>query len=1045
MTVPMDQFDEYGRYILPAYDQVPPFSSFLPGIAGLYGIPMWVFYTNRSQIISCFGVESKDHPIMAFQPANKAYQQTDRLGFRTFLKGVDWYKEPFSAGADHKREMAIGMNEVEIREVDSELGLETRVTYYNLMNEPWAGLVRRVSFHNLGKDLLEFEVLDGLPALIPFGPTDDQLKKIGRTIEAWMEVFHLEARIPFFHLRASAEDRSDVQTFDAGNFALAASDGYLLPAFVDPRVVFGTDTAFSRPAGFLREGLAGLEEQRQITEGRTPCSLFGQKVRLPVGGKVDLSSVYGFSKQYATLQSFAEVFVSPNYLEQKLIEAREMTRTLTQPINTKTADPLFDQYCRQTFLDNLMRGGWPEVIAGKHVYHVFSRKHGDMERDYNYFYLTAENYSQGNGNYRDINQNRRCDVFFEPETMDFDIRVFMSLIQLDGYNPLVIKGTSFTLTQEDQAAVLETSAGNDALAALLSRPFTPGELLEAVDEADLSCSLEDFLDRVMGQAQQHIDAEFGEGYWVDHWLYNLDLIEAYLSIYPDKKEWLLFDSSPLPFFDSPAVVNPREKKIILDDGAPRQYHAIKEDEEKAELIANRGQNGHWVHTAHGLGEVFRLPLISKLTLLALLKFATRDPMGLGIEMESGKPGWYDALNGLPALFGSSMPESMGLLRLLDFLKTVWQEVPQAVALPIEAVELLDEIQLLMVSKKDDFAYWDAVATAREKYRQATRLGVDGALRAYSADDLLAAFSMMPDRISDGIEKAIDLGEGICPTYFRYDVVEYELTGEVDSAGRPFIKPGRFEVSALPDFLEGPVYQMKLTANQTARQALYDRVRRSGLFDKTLSMYKINTSLQDQPHSIGRARAFSPGWLENESVWMHMSFKYLLEVLKAGLYEAFFEDMVGNMPPFMDPNIYGRSPLENSSFIVSSVHPDPALHGRGFVARLSGTTAEFLSIWFIMMTGGHPFQVQEDGGLSFCLCPKIPGHLFPQDGILSFGFLGHTQVRVHNPTRQNTWDLTPSRYHLHSQNDDMIITGEDIRGQTAAEIRQGKFYLIDLYL
>ncbi len=26
-------------------------------------------------------------------------------------------------------------------------------------------------------------------------------------------------------------------------------------------------------------------------------------------------------------------------------------------------------------------------------------------------------------------------------------------------------------------------------------------------------------------------------------------------------------------------------------------------------------------------------------------------------MEAGRPGWYDALNGLPGLFGSSMPET----------------------------------------------------------------------------------------------------------------------------------------------------------------------------------------------------------------------------------------------------------------------------------------------------------------------------------------------------------------------------------------------------
>lgn len=72
-------------------------------------------------------------------------------------------------------------------------------------------------------------------------------------------------------------------------------------------------------------------------------------------------------------------------------------------------------------------------------------------------------------------------------------------------------------------------------------------------------------------------------------------------------------------------------------------------------------------TAQGQGEVFRTTVFGKLLGLALLKFATLDPFGMGIEMEAGKPGWCDALNGLPGLFGSSMSETYELLRLLDFL------------------------------------------------------------------------------------------------------------------------------------------------------------------------------------------------------------------------------------------------------------------------------------------------------------------------------------------------------------------------------------------
>ncbi len=43
----------------------------------------------------------------------------------------------------------------------------------------------------------------------------------------------------------------------------------------------------------------------------------------------------------------------------------------------------------------------------------------------------------------------------------------------------------------------------------------------------------------MGRAEQHIEATFGEGYWIDHWTYNLDLIDTYLAVYPDRKHALL--------------------------------------------------------------------------------------------------------------------------------------------------------------------------------------------------------------------------------------------------------------------------------------------------------------------------------------------------------------------------------------------------------------------------------------------------------------------------------------------------------------------------
>lgn len=40
-------FDEKGRYLIHDYQRSPMFSSFLPGIAGLNGVPARYFYNNR--------------------------------------------------------------------------------------------------------------------------------------------------------------------------------------------------------------------------------------------------------------------------------------------------------------------------------------------------------------------------------------------------------------------------------------------------------------------------------------------------------------------------------------------------------------------------------------------------------------------------------------------------------------------------------------------------------------------------------------------------------------------------------------------------------------------------------------------------------------------------------------------------------------------------------------------------------------------------------------------------------------------------------------
>jgi len=1027
------------------------------------GIPLWVFYVNRGQAITSFGIESKDHPIVEFQPANKAYRDTSITGFRTFIKfqrgGQVQIYEPFSPWetVETQRQMFIGMNELELQENNSLYGLQTNASYFILPGENFAALVRTLTLKNTGRETLQLEILDGLPAIIPYGANNFFLKELSRTIEAWMEVFNLEHNLPFYRVRASIEDKPEVETIEAGHFALAfrgdQSNPKPLPAFVDPEVMFGQNTAVSDPDEFQTHPLIELVQMRQITTGKTPCGFFGTSTSLEPGAPITLYSLYGHISSQQALNAGAPGWLNPGFIESKRQQARQLALDLTDPIATQTSSPLFDGYCRQTFLDNLLRGGWPVMLDGKTPYHIYSRKHGDPERDYNAFFLAAEPYSQGNGNYRDVNQNRRSDVFFQPKIGAHNIETFMNLIQADGYNPLVVRGSAFSLPIEKRANLLALAKPTEPLARLFERTFTPGQLLKTVADHKIHLQVDpqEFLARAITSARQESQADFGEGYWIDHWTYNLDLIESYLAIFPEKKSQLLWDEKSLTFYDSFAFVNPRSRKYHLTPEGPRQLIAVREDPVKEKLIAAREVAPHALRTLHGQGEIYRTNLFNKLMVLALLKFATLDPYGMGIEMEAGKPGWYDALNGLPALFGSSMPETFELKRLLRFLLQAIEERGDfKIELPVEVAELLDEINQQLEtyqhseSSTRGHAYWDAVSTNRENYREKVRLGFEGLEKSIGAAALTEHLRAFLQKVEAGMARAETLTGGMSPTYFVFEVEDYEiLPGEAD--GPTFIEVKRFRPRALPLFLEGFVRALKVAAPEDALR-LHRQVRASGLYDCKLEMYKVNASLADEPPFIGRARAFTPGWLENESIWLHMEYKYLLELLKTGLYAEFFEDFRRVLVPFFDPQVYRRSPLENSSFLVSSAHPDEKLHGAGFVARLSGSTAEFLDIWQHMMTGGQPFFIRE-GKLCLKFAPILPGWLFDSMGRISFNFLGSISVTYHNPQKRDTFGVGNQiqKIQIYQNDNDFVeIDGDIIRAPYAVEIRTGKYPRIEAY-
>mmetsp|Transcript_30803 Transcript_30803/g.62055 ORF Transcript_30803/g.62055 Transcript_30803/m.62055 type:complete len:1240 (-) Transcript_30803:856-4575(-) len=1133
-------FDERRRFIVRDFDSRSTFSNFLPGVAGVFGKPVWSFYVNRGQGLASFGLASKDFPIMEFNTANKAYQVTPYVGFRTFVQGVrgghktkedgvSFLMEPFSPlnskveGVEDEskpdRTMFVGTNEMEILEVDDVHGVTTKVNYFVMPEEDFAALVRRTTITNTGDDDLTLSALDGLAKVEPTGGRLQWgLKNIGRTLEGWMGVYHAndDLGLPFYRMSTEPSDTASVKIEKAGHYCISFMDGSddLLPIVFDTEKVFGFSTTLQEPNGLIKSSIEEIVANPQYGDAKTSSAFAAaQGVKLAPGESVTLTSVYGKAENIKDLPKIAKIVTKKNFITGKFQRARDMMNELTSKVETHTASKLFDGTIKQNYLDNSLRGGMP-VILGElddearssnadedsrlKVYHVFSRIHGDLERDYNDFNIDPTYFSQGPGNYRDVAQNRRNDVVFSPRIGSFVVKQFLSFIQADGYEPLTVQAYAYQIENHNEASrvasLISSEESTSTVIAILSGGiFRPGQLFSLFDELDvtLKVSKQRAIDEIMAIATESPMALYGSGYWADHWEYYLDLIEAYTSIYPDGEESLMYDTE-LRYFFSTATVKPRSQKYVEDytfDGKSKhilQLDATVFDNDKVKeqeafrnvttgLVANEA---NWQRTGGpGNGRAFTSPAITKLFLLGVMKFSMRDAYGMGVEYEGGRPGWNDAMNGLAGMVGSGMPETFELSELLKYVLSVVKKFQRPLVVPSELADMVDTVndaldELLASGYEDSeeltsdvpkelFKYWDTVASARESYRNEVQYYFSGDTVEIAAEDAIDMLTKWFDQVQLGVARSMKIGSkgidddgtsGLPPSYFSYNITKWKRTHEKNDKGLPLVNAEAMAVGVFPLFLEAPTRYMKLIVDDQDKMVdMYDKVLNSGLRDDQLKMYFLSADLTGQSYDMGRMMAFAAGWLENQSIWMHMSYKYYLQLIRGKLYDQFYSEMRGGgMLPFMDPKVYGRSLMECSSFIASSAFLDPSVVGRGFLARLSGSTAEFLSIWRLMFIGPNPYVMNDDGDVEMQLIPALPMWLFEdketaggegkrdEDGnlVVSYKLFASIMVTYHNTLGTDLFEVEPTSYIVTMTDGSTVeVEGSKIPTETAVKIRK----------
>lgn len=1036
-----DYIDNDGFYVINNYDKKSPFSSFLSAVSGVDGIPIWSFYVNRGQALSGLGIGDKNNSIMEFFPANEAYKRVYTNGFRTFIKFKNKNNlvyEPFyvSNSKNINRKIRIKNNEIILEEVNEELNIKTKVSYFSIPNENFGALARKLEVINTSNSKIDIEIIDGVPTILPYGTDYYGLKNMANTLASYMEAVVCDENIATYKVRSSTSDSTQVENISNEYVYIAFNkDCDSLDLILEADKIFGYDTTLTSPIKFLENKVSEISKVAKKSNNKIPAAFSCTECNIDVQNSADIYSyivyVAGNQNKFDIVKKIKDI----NYFNKKEKETNELIEDIAKHVNTKTAYKEFDEYIKQCYVDNVLRGGYPIQLGNKDkkVYYVYSRKHGDLERDYNFFSIEPNFYSQGNGNFRDVNQNRRVDSYLHPFVGRENIKVFSDLIQLDGYNPLVVKGKKFVFNEENRDIVNNFDKKIvDAINETINKKFTIGELISSlVRKANLNkAEAKDVMDSIIDLCSEDLEADFGEGFWIDHWTYNLDLIEEYLNIFPDKIKELLIDEKNYKFYNSPEYVLKRKDRYVISEDKIRQYLAL---DKKDKLDSN------WIHTEDG--ELYKTNLLTKLIMLAGIKFMTLDQYGIGIEMEAGKPGWNDAMNGLPGLIGSSFSETVELKRLLMFIcENI--ELTDKLNIPDEFYYCLEQVFRYLYSDLSDLEYWNKVSDLRESYREQVNYKISGKEISILSVELKEILMKMISKIDLGIEKAKKLNDGKIPTFIYYDVTKFSK----DNEGH--VVPLEFKINFLPQFLEGPTRYLKTNLGYKESLDIYKQIKESDIYDEKLKMYKTSESLENVTFEIGRSRGFTAGWLERESIFMHMEYKYLLELLKNNLTDEYFEEIKNILPPFMDEEVYGRSVLENSSFIASSVNPDENVHGKGFVARLTGTTIEMLNMWRIIMTGKKLFSY-DNNELKFTLSPILSHDFFDDNNMVSTTLLGKTDLIYINKNRKNTFGknkgLVQEIFITKESGEVIKVNGNTIEGKLAEEIRNGEIIKIEAYI
>jgi len=677
------ELDGERYYVVRNVDKMPPFF-----ISVISDSDHWLFVSSTGGLTA--GRVSPETAMFPYVTVDKIHDNAVHTGSKTIFRlqrndaWDEW--EPFNVEHDGRYALKRNLyknilgNKLCFEEINEDLQLSFRYTWET---SDAYGFVRRCEFINLGQQVVDVDVVDGLQNILPAGTPRALQLGSSNLIDAykWTELdeatglamFTLYSGItdepePYESLKANTvvclglnEQRVLISSEQLDHFRF----GKVLKQETHKRGMRGAYLINSslklQPQGIQQwQFVADIEQSQSqvvaLINKLADKEKFAALLRSSVGAGSDalariMGSGDGFqstAEEVVMVHHYANVAfnilrggVFENQYQVSVSDIAKSVKHFNRDIGARherffAGLPSSMRYPDFLALVQDLKDVQLERLCAEYLPITFGRRHGDPSRPWNQFAIKLKD-DEGNrllsyqGNWRDIFQNWEALCLSYPEYIEAVIAKFVNASTVDGFNP-------YRITKE-------------------------GIDWEIEDPEDPWSSI---------------------GYWGDHQIiYLLKLLEHSNDFHPAKLGTLLLK----PIF-SYANVPYRIKSFeaMLHDAKDTVSYDLALADTIAKRVDTMGADGKFVLDAKGA--VYQVNLLEKL-LVPLLSKLSNLVIGGGIWLNTQRPEWNDANNALVGQ-GLSMVTLYYMRRYIKFLQDLLGDASATVQLSNEVKTWLQD-------------------------------------------------------------------------------------------------------------------------------------------------------------------------------------------------------------------------------------------------------------------------------------------------------------------------------------------------------------------